>query len=78
MSPLPASAVRLLQRALVVGGRALRAAASGLDVPDRGPGSAALPGVEDGDEESSGRFRETTLWLRITKSEVRFRGTNHM
>ena len=60
-----------------MGERALRAAASGLDVPDRSPGTA-IPGVEDRDEESSSRFRETTLWLRITKSEVRFRGTNHM
>jgi hypothetical protein len=76
MRPLPASAVRLVRQVLAVGGRALRAAASGLDVPDRGPGSVALP--EDGNEESSSRFRETTLWLRITKSEVRFRGTNHM
>jgi hypothetical protein len=77
MRPLPASAVHLILQALAVGGRALRAAASGLDVPDRGPGST-VPGVEDGDEESARRFRETTLWLRITKSEVRFRGTNSL
>jgi hypothetical protein len=77
MRPLPASAVRLVRQVLAVGGRALRAAASGLDLPDGTPESAT-PDAEAESEETSGRFRETTLWLRITKSEVRFRGTNSL
>jgi hypothetical protein len=77
MRPLPGSAVRLLRQALAVGERALRAAASGLDLPDGTPGSPG-PATEAESEEAAGRFRETTLWLRITKSEVRFRGTNSL
>jgi hypothetical protein len=77
MGTLASRAACLLRRAVVGGGRALWSLVSGPDAPHPAPDATEGSGTGAVDE-AGNRCGERTLWLRITRSEVRLRGTTRM